>query len=36
MEMKYQRDKVYTCEGCGRILFTEDVEADIDSLMADA
>jgi predicted nucleic acid-binding Zn-ribbon protein len=27
---------VYTCEGCGRILFTEDVEADIDSLMADA
>lgn len=36
MEMKYQRDKVYTCEGCGRILFTEDVEADIDSLMAGA
>jgi predicted nucleic acid-binding Zn-ribbon protein len=36
MEMKYQRDKVYTCEGCGRILFTEDVEADIDTLMAGA
>lgn len=36
MEMKYQRDKVYTCEGCGRILFTEDVEADIDTLMASA
>ena len=34
MEMRYQRDKVYTCEGCGRILFTEDVEADIDTLMA--
>lgn len=36
MEMKYQRDKLYTCEGCGRILFTEDVEADIDSLIANA
>lgn len=34
MEMKYQRDKLYTCEGCGRILFTEDVEADIESLIA--
>jgi len=36
MEMKYQRDKVYTCENCGRILFTEDVNVDIDALLASA
>lgn len=33
MEMKYQRDKMYTCENCGRILFTDDVEAEIDTVM---
>ena len=33
MEMKYQRDKMYTCENCGRILFTDDVEAEIDAVM---
>jgi predicted nucleic acid-binding Zn-ribbon protein len=36
MEMKYQRDKVYTCENCGRIIFTDDVAVDIDSIMAGA
>lgn len=36
MEMKYQRNKMYTCENCGRILFTEDVAADIESILADA
>jgi len=33
MEMKYQRDKLYTCESCGRILFTEDVAVDIEQLL---
>ncbi len=33
MEMKYQRDKLYTCENCGRILFTEDVAVDIEELL---
>lgn len=33
MEMKYQRDKLYTCENCGRILFTEDVAVDIEQLL---
>ncbi len=36
MEMKYQRDKVYTCENCGRILYTEDVTVDIETILADA
>ncbi|MEY3386466.1 MAG: hypothetical protein RIR53_1277 [Bacteroidota bacterium] len=33
MEMKYQRDKLYTCENCGRILFMEDVAVDIEQLL---
>jgi predicted nucleic acid-binding Zn-ribbon protein len=33
MEMKYQRDRLYTCEACGRILFTEDVAVDIEQLL---
>ncbi|MBM4178318.1 MAG: hypothetical protein FJ211_03170 [Ignavibacteria bacterium] len=33
MEMKYQRDKMYTCENCGRILFTDDVDVEIDAVM---
>jgi len=33
MEMKYQRDRLYTCESCGRILFTEDVAVDIEQLL---
>ncbi|MFM8771412.1 MAG: zinc ribbon domain-containing protein [Candidatus Kapaibacterium sp.] len=33
MEMKYQRDRMYTCESCGRILFTEDVAVDIEELL---
>lgn len=30
MEMKYNRDKIYTCESCGRILYTEDVVVEIE------
>ncbi len=33
MEMKYNRDKLYTCESCGRILFPEDLTVDVESLM---
>ncbi len=33
MEMKYQRDKLYTCENCGRVLFNEDVAVDIEQLL---
>jgi len=33
MEMKYQRDKLYPCESCGRILFSEDVAVDIEQLL---
>ena len=33
MEMKYQRDKLYTCENCGRILFMDDVAVDIEQLL---
>jgi uncharacterized protein len=33
MEMKYNRDKVYTCESCGRILVTEDVVVDLETLI---
>lgn len=29
MEMKYNREKVYICESCGRILFTEDIAIEI-------
>lgn len=36
MEMKYQRDRLYTCESCGRILFTEDVAVDIEELLESA
>jgi len=32
MEMKYNRDKMYTCENCGRILFTEELAVDVESL----
>jgi predicted nucleic acid-binding Zn-ribbon protein len=32
MEMKYNRDKLYTCESCGRILFPEDLTVDVESL----
>lgn len=35
MEMKYQRDKIYTCENCGRILFTDDVSVDIEDVLAE-
>ena len=30
MEMKYNRDKIYTCEACGRILYTEDVVVEVE------
>lgn len=30
MEMKYNRDKMYTCENCGRILVTEDVANEVE------
>lgn len=33
MEMKYNREKIYTCENCGRILFPEDLTVDIDELV---
>lgn len=33
MEMKYQRDRMYTCENCGRILFMDDVEAEIEAVI---
>ncbi|MBU3678271.1 MAG: hypothetical protein FGM32_01520 [Candidatus Kapabacteria bacterium] len=33
MEMKYQRDRMYTCESCGRILFTDDISVDIEELL---
>lgn len=33
MEMKYNRDKMYTCENCGRILYTEDVQAEVDAMV---
>lgn len=33
MEMKYNREKIFTCESCGRILFTEDLTVDIDALV---
>ena len=36
MEMKYRRDKMYTCENCGRILFTEDVSIDLEKILAEA
>ncbi|MDZ4746238.1 MAG: C4-type zinc ribbon domain-containing protein [bacterium] len=29
MEMKYNREKIYTCENCGRILYCEDVAVDV-------
>lgn len=29
MEMKYNREKIYTCENCGRILYSEDTVVDI-------
>lgn len=33
MEMKYNRDRLYTCENCGRILYTEDVQTEIDAMV---
>ncbi|MBI2793084.1 MAG: hypothetical protein HYX66_00355 [Ignavibacteria bacterium] len=33
MEMKYNRDKMYTCENCGRILYTEDIQAGVDAMV---
>lgn len=33
MEMKYNREKLYTCENCGRILYTEEIQANIDELL---
>ncbi|HCN04396.1 MAG TPA: hypothetical protein DIS79_02160 [Bacteroidetes bacterium] len=33
MEMKYNREKIHTCENCGRILCTEDEAVDIDTLV---
>lgn len=29
MEMKYNREKIYTCENCGRILYSEDIAVDV-------
>lgn len=31
MEMKYNREKLYTCENCGRILITEDVADEVEA-----
>jgi predicted nucleic acid-binding Zn-ribbon protein len=31
MEMKYNRDRMYTCENCGRILITEDVADEVEA-----
>lgn len=36
MEMKYNRDKMYTCENCGRILVTEDVADEVEALVEEA
>lgn len=36
MEMKYNRDKMYTCENCGRILVTEDVADEVEALVDEA
>jgi predicted nucleic acid-binding Zn-ribbon protein len=33
MEMKYNRDRLYTCEGCGRILYPEDVSVDLEAML---
>lgn len=33
MEMKYNREKIYTCENCGRILFPEDLTVDVDAVV---
>jgi len=33
MEMKYNRDRLYTCENCGRILYTEDVQDEVDAMV---
>lgn len=31
MEMKYNREKIYTCENCGRILVSEAVTAEVEA-----
>lgn len=36
MEMKYNREKMYTCENCGRILVTEDVADEVEALVEEA
>jgi uncharacterized protein len=33
MEMKYNREKIFTCESCGRILYPEDMVVSIDELV---
>lgn len=33
MEMKYNREKIYTCESCGRILYPEDMVVNVDELV---
>lgn len=33
MEMKYNREKLFTCESCGRILYPEDMTVDIEAMM---
>jgi uncharacterized protein len=36
MEMKYNREKMYTCENCGRILVTEDVADEVEAIVEEA
>ncbi len=33
MEMKYAKDKMYTCENCGRILITETLADEVDEMV---
>ncbi|NQW30682.1 MAG: hypothetical protein HQ472_09245 [Ignavibacteria bacterium] len=33
MEMKYNREKLYACENCGRILYTEEIQNSVDELL---
>lgn len=33
MEMKYAKDKMYTCENCGRILITENLADEVDEMV---
>lgn len=33
MEMKYNREKIFTCESCGRILYPEDMAVNVDEMV---